>query len=188
MPTEDELEQMLTARESPFTEEERELIRKAMKKDGKRVREIAESIAGKEPDDELLALYKGYCNELSEYDDEEYPEGQDERVLREYQANPDVKIHEITLDGAKIGFLILLTNKKVSDVIICEAYVLPAFRGNGYMSRTVEAAIKPYTSVRFVVFNQNPAKEFWEKVMKRIGRAKISSAPYERQFTEYLYW
>ena len=34
---------------------------------------------------ELLALYKDYCQELDQYDDETYPAGQDEKVFRQYQ-------------------------------------------------------------------------------------------------------
>ena len=190
MPTEDDLEQMLSSRESPFSKEERALIRQALAKDEgiNRVRRLAEELNGIEPEDEILGLYRAYCKELSQYDDTEYPEGQDERVYNEYRTNPDVTTVAITNGQMKIGFLMLAKTAKAGECIICEAYVLPAFRNQGRMKQVLEKALKPYNSIRFVVFNDNPAKAFWEKVLQELGRIKIGSAPYERQFTEYLYW
>lgn len=153
-----------------------------------RIKQVAEKASGIEPSDELLGLYRAYCDELSKYDDTEYPEGQDKRVYNEYRTNPDVTTVAITNGQMNIGFLMLAKTAKAGECIICEAYILPAFRNQGRMKQVLEKALKPYNSIRFVVFNDNPAKAFWEKVLQELGRIKIGSAPYERQFTEYLYW
>lgn len=175
MPTEEDLEQLVNeALDCGVTAE--------------RIKQLAEEAAGIEPSDELLGMYKSYCEELSQYDDTEYPEGQDERVYREYQANPNVRIIAITNGSMKVGFLILLNGEKRNECVICEAYVLPMYRGRGLMKTTLAKVLKQYNRIRFLVFNRNPAKGYWEKTLKELGRVKLASAPYDRQLTEYLYW
>lgn len=141
-------------------------------------------------EDGYLELYKAYCEELSQYDSNEYPEGQDEKVYNEYVENPNVGFYKMAAMGEPIGFLITMVNPEMpSELLICEAYVLPEYRHEGLMRKAVkETVTKKYSTVRFVVFKNNPAVGFWDKVMKEIGRVQIAKGTWEKQFDEYLYW
>lgn len=138
----------------------------------------------------MLDLYKLYCEELNQYDDQFYPEGQDEVVFHDYEETDGVTITNIDKDGKHIGFLITFEKPELKhELYICEAYVLPEFRKHGYMREAVKEAIRgDYNMIRFMVFRDNPAIDFWEKMMQEAGYRRIARQEHTPCLYEYYYW
>lgn len=136
----------------------------------------------------LLELYKDYCEELNQYDDKFYPEGQDERVFSDYEETEGVNISKIDKGGKHIGFLITLEKSK-NELFICEAYVLPEYRRHGYMREAVKDALRSRKCmIRFMVFRDNPALKFWEKMMQEAGYRRVARQEHTPCLFEYFYW
>lgn len=138
----------------------------------------------------MLALYKRYCEELSQYDDQTYPDGHDERTYWDYEESNVSKITKIEKDGKVIGFLISYSNPpETKELFICEAYIVPEYRNHGYMREAVKEAIRgDYNMIRFMVFNDNPAIKFWEKMMQEAGYKRVARQEHSSCLCEYFYW
>lgn len=136
-------------------------------------------------------LYKEYCKELSQYDNEEFEEGSDVEMLDAYLQMDGCKVIEIKQDKKLVGFLITLQNYFMhKELAILEAYILPEYRCKGLMTKAVNKAVNrvKHKNVKMLVYNRNPAKEFWKKLMSDMGYRHLSTFPFTENITEYYFW
>ena len=139
---------------------------------------------------ELLALYKDYCLELDQYDDETYPAGQDEKVFRQYQQDEHTTIKHIAVDGQTAGFLIVINpHGSTRELIIAEAYIKPEYRNKGWMAWAVQDTMTDsYTLVRMMTFNRNvKALPYWTRILGQYGFTLAASEKYNDCLTEYFF-
>ena len=143
------------------------------------------------PDDgKLCWLYSNYCEELDQYDPQAgfYPEGQAQKVYKQYADDKRVKIKPIKRESLMIGFLMTMGTDSGKSLIILEAYIIPKYRRQGYMRKAMEEEIKPgITCIGFMVFDTNPAIQFWEKMMEEFNFTKVHEGRVARGITEYAY-
>lgn len=136
-------------------------------------------------------LYKEYCKELSQYDNEEFEEGSDVEMLDAYLQMDGCKVIEIKQDKKLVGFLITLQNSFMyKELKICEAYILPEYRRKGLMTKAVNKAVNriEHKNVKMLVYDKNPAKVFWKKLLSDMGYKNLAMFPFTENITEYYFW
>lgn len=139
----------------------------------------------------MIDLYKKYCDELSAYDDEDYPDGSAENTFLSYVSMEGVRFNKIVKDDRLVGFLITMVKPLYkSEMCICEAYVEPEYRNRGYMRAAVQAELKTgnYQMIRFMVFDRNPALVLWGKLMEEFGYRQTAKQEHNPTLHEYFYW
>ena len=139
---------------------------------------------------ELLGLYKDYCKELDQYDDETYPAGQDEKVFRQYQRDEYTTIKHISVDGQTAGFLIVINpHGSQRELIIAEAYMKPEYRNKGWMAWAVsDTMTDSYTMIRMMIFNRNQkAIVYWARLLANYGFMPAASEKFNDCLTEHYF-
>ncbi len=147
-------------------------------------------------------MYIDYCNELDVYD----PHHSDrfsvfsrlsaERVCRSYMRRKAFKWIDIySNNGILIGFLIVARNLRLhgDGLYICEAYIIPEFRKNGYMTTEVNRHLQGYEgNVFFEIYDKNNrAINYWTNRMNKHSASLLGtneSFSGVEGLTEYHYY
>lgn len=144
-----------------------------------------------------MALYDEYCKELAQYDPEIYKDPQKVNKWASEYITEGWTWVDITLCGQIVGFVIIGEKSKGHDVhpqfdyFIEQTFILPEYRRNGFVSRSLMSFIK-YHKGRYgleVLQKNFKAQEFWKDLISRVGgyRITVDLDGFMLHGTEYLW-
>lgn len=129
------------------------------------------------PETNKFNLYTAYCHELNQYMQSQPMTALEiTKAANHYASTNDVYWIDIKDGDDIVGFLIIGKPDTPechpdADYGIAQAYVMPEYRGRGYMSEAVQgfAAKHPGAYSLLIIKQNEPALKFWAKLISSSG-------------------